>query len=238
MTRPTQKENERFFVEETARHLGKEWCFGPPRENPDFIVTEGEEKFGLEVCEIFTGPQNRSGAKMKRAESETQRAINSLRGEYEAKEKTTLIVKFVGNMCDENMAVVLPALIEKDLLTKPIGHQDLIEADEGEAKLHVYITRAFKADWYSVNDRGGGGNRSPTDRIIKEIRKKSENLPRYKECTGLDDIRLLVVANRIMKSGKLSLQEPPAFDLRGFQKVYFLSHPEFVVDLDRAGDTE
>jgi hypothetical protein len=79
-----------------------------------------------------------------------------------------------------------------------------------------------------VNDRAGRVDRNPTDLIAKEIEKKSEKLPRYKECSGLDDIRLLVVANRIMNSGKLSLEECPALDLRGFQVVYFLSYPESV----------
>ena len=62
-------------------------------------------------------------------------------------------------------------------------------------------------------------------------------LPRYKECTGLDDIRLLVVANRIMNSGKLSLQERPALNVRGFQVVYFLSYPESVTVFECADNT-
>ncbi len=237
MTQPSQKEGERFFVEKAAELLGKGWCLDPDRETPDFIVSEGADQFGLEVCEIFTGPQDEIGAHMKRAESETQRAVNALRREYEAKESIPLIVKFVGDMYDENRAVVLRALIEKDLSAKPFGHQDIIEADEGKAKLHVHVTRALQANWFSVNDRVGPVDRSPIDRINKEIEKKSEKLPRYKECTGLDDIRLLVVANRIMNSGKLSLQEHPALDLRGFRVLYFLSYPESVKVFECAGNT-
>ena len=228
MTQPSQKEGERFFVEKAAELLGKGWCLGPDRENPDFIVTEGAEQFGLEVCEIFTGPQDEIGSHMKRAESETQRAVNALRREYEAKENIPLIVKFVGDMCDENVAEVLPALDSMNLLTIPFGHQDTIVVDDGKAKLSVYVTRALQANWFSVNDRAGWVDRNPEDRITKEIEMKSEKLPRYKKCTGLDDIRLLVVANRIMNSGKLSLQKHPALDLRGFQVVYFLSYPESV----------
>ena len=87
-----------------------------------------------------------------------------------------------------------------------------------------------------MNDRAGWEDRNPIDRITKAIGKKSEKLRRYKECTGLDDIRLLVVANRIMNSGKLSLQEHPALDVRGFQVVYFLSYPESVKVFECAGD--
>jgi len=238
MTHPSKKEGERFFVEKAAELLGKSWCLGPDRENPDFIVTEGEQQFGLEVCEIFTGPQSKAGSHMKRKESETQRAVNALRHKYESKGDIPLTVKFVGDMCDENVAAILPALDAMNLSTKPFGHHDIIEVDEGKAKLRVHVTRALQANWLSVNDRAGWIDRNPIDHIAEEIKKKSEKLPRYRKCAGLNDIRLLVVANRIMNSGKLSLQECPAFDVRGFHVVYFLSYPESVTVLSCAGNTE
>ncbi len=237
MKRSQQKEGERFVVEKAAELLGKEWRLGPDRENPDFIVTEGAEQFGLEVGEIFTGPQDEIGSHMKKAESDTQKAVNALRREYEAKDGTPLIVKFVGDMCDENVAAVLPALDAMNLSAKPFGHQGIIEADVGKAKLRVHVTRALQANWFCVNYRVGWEDRNPVDRITKAIEDKAKKLPRYKKCTGLDDIRLLVVANRIMNSGKLSLQEHPALDLRGFQVVYFLSYPESVTVFECAGNT-
>ena len=93
MTRPLQKNHERSFVEEAAKHLGKSWSLGADREHPDFLVTEGEHQFGLEVCEIFTGQQNRHGSVDKRGESDTQRAINAVRTEYEAISNVPLTVK-------------------------------------------------------------------------------------------------------------------------------------------------
>ncbi|MGH6975821.1 MAG: hypothetical protein ACREED_02225, partial [Stellaceae bacterium] len=59
----------------------------------------------------------------------------------------------------------------------------------------------------------------------------------YRESVGLNDIRLLVVANRIMNSGKLSLQGRPAFDVQGFQVVYFLSYPESIEVFGCASNT-
>lgn len=231
MTRSSKKERERLFVEKAAELLGKTWCLGQDRdrENPDVIVTEGGQQFGIEVCEIFTGPQSKAGSRNKREESDTQKAVNALRQKYESKEGIPLIVKFVGDMSDENMAAVLPALEAMNLSSKPSGHHDITEVDEGKAKLRVHVTRALQANWFSVNDRAGWVDRNPVDRITKEIEKKSEKLPGYRKCTGLNDMRLLVVANRIMNSGKLSLQECPALDIRGFQIVYFLSYPESVV---------
>lgn len=237
MTRPLQKEGERFFAERAAELLGKRWCLGPDREHPDFIVTEGAQQFGLEVCEIFTGQQNDVGSHMKRKESETQRAVNALRRKYESKENIALIVKFVGDMCNENMAAVLPDLDAINLSTKPFGHHDIIKLDEGKAKLRVHITRALQANWFCVDDRVGWVDCDPIDRIAKEIEKKSKKLPRYKECTGLDDIRLLIFANRIMNSGKLLLEDRATLEVRGFQVVYFFSYPEKVTVFDCADNT-
>jgi hypothetical protein len=233
-----KKRTERFFVERAAELLGKSWYLGPDRESPDFIVTEGEQQFGLEVCDIFTGAQVEAGSCMKRKESETQRAVNAIRRKYESKRDIPLIVKFVGDMSDENMAAVLPALDAMNLSTTAIGYHDVIEVDEGKANLRVHVTRAPRADWYSVNDRVGWLDRNPLDQIVAEIEKKSEKLPRYRESTSLNDIRLLVVANRIMNSGKLSLQGSPALDTRGFQTVYFLSYPESIVVFNCASNTK
>src|SRR5215469_1882854 len=98
MTRPTQKRRERFFVEQAGKLLGKAWILEEEREHPDFIVTEGEQRFGLEVCEIFTGPQDRAGSVMKRMESSVRWQLEALRRQYEAITPTTLRVQIVGRL--------------------------------------------------------------------------------------------------------------------------------------------
>ena len=228
MTRSPQKEGERFFAEEAAKFLGKEWCFGPDREKPDFIVTEGEKQFGLEVTYLFAGPQDEHGSHRKMAERNTQKAVNALQAEYEKKDDTPLAVKFVGDMCRENIDEVVPTLLQLNFSAKPFGDQDRFEVDKGPAKLSVYVTRAIRANWFCVNDRVGWVDRKPVERITDAIEDKAKKLPRYRECTGLDDIRLLIVADRRMNSGKLSLEECPALDLRGFHVVYFFAYPECV----------
>jgi len=228
MARSPQKEGERFFTEEAAKALGRDWCLGPDRERPDFIITEGKKQFGLEFTYLFTGPQDEHGSHRKRAESDTQKAVNALRAEFEKQDDTPLIVKFVGDMCRENVEEVIPALIELNISAKPFCHQDCFKVDKGPAKLSVYVTRAIHANWFYVNDRVGWVDRKPVDRITDAIEDKAKKLPRYRENTGLDDIRLLIVADRRMNSGKLTLEKSPALDLRGFQVVYFYSYPECV----------
>jgi len=67
--------------------------------------------------------------------------------------------------------------------------------------------------------------------ITAIVGRKSQELPGYTEATG-SDIRLLIVANHIHNSGKLTLEEQTTLDKKGFQEIYFFSYPETVVLFD------
>ncbi len=232
MTRETQKRRERFFVEEAAKSLGKTWDLEQDREHPDFVISDGAQRFGLEVCEVFMGPQGKAGSAMKQVESKIQRAINGFQREYEAHTKTTLRVRFVGNMGAQNMATVVPSLLANGFPSKPVGHHVVIDNDNG---LRIHVTKAFRAEWFSVNHRVGWVERNPMPIIAAAVRKKSNELARYRDSAG-PDIRLLLVANRIDNSGKFMLEEASVLDLHGFQLVYFFPYPEAVITFD--GGTE
>jgi hypothetical protein len=219
------------MASEAAKSLGKTWSFGDDREHPDFVVTEGTEQFGLEVSDIFIGPKSDAGSAMKQQESHTQRTVNALRFQYEAAASTPLHVRFVGNLNAETVALVIPELIASDLPSKPVGHRLVIDTGTG---LRVHVTKSFRPDWYSVNARVGFVDRNPQTIIAEAIEKKSKELPRYHEVAG-PDIRLLLVADRIHNSGKMMLEEPPAFDLHGFRAVYFFPYPEEASVLADAG---
>ncbi len=69
MTRQSQKLRERFFVEQAIKSLGKDWVVLPEeRENPDFILADGDRRFGLEVVSVFAGKQDALGSSMKKNE--------------------------------------------------------------------------------------------------------------------------------------------------------------------------
>jgi hypothetical protein len=115
MTRSSKKDRERFMVSEAAKSLGRTWILSDDREHPDFVVTEGAEQFGLELSDIFIGPQSNAGSAMKQHESHTQRAVNDLRRQYEAVADIPLHVRFVGKLDAENIAPVIPKLIASEL---------------------------------------------------------------------------------------------------------------------------
>lgn len=226
MTRPSTKRLERLFVEEAARHLKRAWSIGPDRETPDFIVNEGTHQFGLEVCEIFKGRKGKAGSHMKTAESHTQKVIDSLRKQYEAKHEIPLRVRFLGDMSKKNVPELVSRLEAIRFAHKPIGHQVVIDDDDG---LRVFVTRSYRSGWFSVNHRVGWVARNPISRIAAAIIEKSQKLPQYTKAAG-EDIRLLIYANRVANSGKLLLEDRPELELRGFKAVYFFSYPESVIE--------
>ncbi len=223
MTKLMQKKRERFHAEEAARLLRKVWKLSADRERPDFVVTEESEQFGLEITQIFVGPQGGGGSSLKAGETKTQRIVNELQRQYEAKENVPHIVKFVGNMEADNMDTVIPWLLALDLPSKDVCDQfkhDTTIAHPTRARLHVYVTKGLRADWYSVNDRVGFVDCNPHAIIAARIAEKAANLLEYKKASGCADIRLLLVADRITNSGKLMLDEKAQFDLHGFGDVY------------------
>jgi hypothetical protein len=234
LTRQLKKKRERFFAEEAARLLGKTWKLANDREHPDFVVAEGGQQFGLEVTEIFMGPQGRSGSTLKAQESITQRSVSAIQRSYESIANVPLIVKFVGDMEADNLETVIPALLAQDLPSKPTGYRfvhDTSVVHHTRPRLRIHVTKALRSDWYSVNDRVGFVDRNPQKIIADAIEKKAKELTRYKDAAG-SDIRLLLVADRIHNSGKLLLEERAAFDFHGIQAVYLFPYPEAVLILD------
>jgi len=225
-----KKKRERFFAGLAGNLLHMTWNLGPDREAPDFLVTEGTHQFGLELSEIFTGRQSpRSGSAMKTTESNMARTVDALRSEYEAIANIPLRVHLVGNMCAENLALVVPALVAEDFASKPVAHRVKLVPNTGlRAGLSIHVTKALRPEWFSGNDRVGWVDHDPMRRIAAAVAEKSKKLLQYQQAVGTD-IRLLVFADQIYNSGKLRLRERIPLNLQGFQAVYFLSYPEKVV---------
>jgi hypothetical protein len=221
MTRPTQKRRERFLVEQAAKLLCKTWVLEADREHPDFVVTEGEQHFGLEVCEIFTGQQDAAGSAMKRTESGVHRQLETLRRQYEAITPIALVVQVVGRLSPENLASIVPALVVEDLASKPVGHHLVVDQGNG---LQLHVTKAFRPEWFSVNHRVGWVDRNPLGIVADAIKKKSNELARYRAAAG-PDVRLLLVADHMHNSGKLMLDDAAQLPTEGFRVVYVFPYP-------------
>ena len=197
------------------------------REPPDFIIEDHGHQFGLEVNDIFMGPQGSDGSHMKKAESKMQRVIDGLRANYEKAVPTPLTVKFVGRIDAGTLAPVVQTLLNLDLEAKPLGFQTVIDTHLG---LRLHVTKSYRTEWYSVMDRVGWVERNPQQIVADAIEAKSMKLSQYQAVAG-PDIRLLLVANAVQNSGKIRLTEEASFDLRGFSAVYLFPYPEDAISL-------
>ena len=236
MTRGSKKEMERFFVQETSRRLGIDWSLSDDRENPDFIVFDGENRFGLEVSQIFNGLNDEKAGSLQRfREGETSTALEAIRRRYERDHQgPPLHLKFIGRPTSQTAGQILSGLASRKLQNHPIGHREDFSVGAGD-KVYVQVVR--KSRWMSLADRTGWVNTNPSEIIQGAISKKAERLPSYREAAGTD-IRLLLVAYRILNSGKMELSAPFRFDAKGFSAVYFLSYPDSLTTLEVGPETK
>ena len=276
MTQAGQKTQEWLFAGKAGKLLGGQWDIADC-ESPDFIVNEGGERFGLEVCQIFTGERNEKGSRSKKNEAQNQTRIHRYRRKYEEKENALLSVRLVGDTCDENMEEVIQFLIEKKFSEKSAGcheefevpfdidhliaeimesghhgsltEEQIMESEYRERyeallsspprlRLKVFVTRlpdsyTHCAEWQDVGDCVGMVG-TASKQIYSAIAEKSKKLSEYKENSGLDDIRLLIVADHLRASGMLELRERREFDPKGFQMVYFLNYPKSAEVISRS----
>jgi hypothetical protein len=234
MTKPAQKRRERFFVEQAICSLGAGWTVREERDPPDFIIADGDHIFGLDVADIFAGSQNKHGSLRKRAESNTQKDLDSLRHQYEVNTGVNLCVKFLGRIAPDSLASVVSELVALDLAAKPLAYQTVVEIQIGlEAPLKLYVTKTMRSDWFAMSDRVGFVTPNPDTVLAGEIARKSKKLTLHKSIVG-DDVRLLLVADRTQNSGKIGHTPHGAFDFHGFRAVYFFPYPDEVLVLREA----
>ena len=232
MTRPFQKLRERFMVEEAARQLGAVWSLGPDRESPDFLITEALQHFGMEVHEVFSGKKIRAGSERKKREGETQQIIDRVRRKFERSERISLNVSIRGRVSDESLDELLTYLIRVDFAGKQVGYSTRVVTCSG---LRVQVTKGFRAEWFSVDDRVGWVDTDAERHIAAALNKKSERLPYYRAVNP--DIRLLLYTDQIHNSGKLRLSQEVHINTQEFRFVYFLPYPGPFVVFDSAYNT-
>jgi hypothetical protein len=230
MTRDQRKkQRERMYAAVLAEGLSVAWSF-EASEAPDFIVKDGCYKFGLEVRNIFGDKEEKNGSQAARGEATRQSRVNALRTAYEAVHPVPLVVKITGNLEMLDRDDFIAALDHSGIHDRPPAHQEVLTITQG---IKVFLTRGTeRADWYFLPDRIGWVNTNVQDLVNAAISGKAKRRLRYAAHCG-DDVRLLLVADGIMKSGKLRVMNG-AFDHQGFSKIYLLNYPRDVTVLSRS----
>lgn len=216
------KDQERFYVEQAASAL--EWLILEERESPDFVVREGRQGFGLELTEVFNGPIENRGARMKEGEAARHKTIGAYRRRYADLGGPPLSVKILGDPREAELDQLLEDLQRYDFESMPVGEHRRLNVGE---QLKVFVTRALRPHWQSVDDTIGWVNRDASPILQGAIARKARRLDRYRQAVG-SDVRLLVVANHLHASGMLCLEPGTTIDCCGFGRVYFFPYPQDV----------
>lgn len=235
MTSGSQKRDERNFVLKASQLLNISWEILEQREKPDFIIKEGALTFGLEVREIFLNEnKNKGGSPVKQTEQHRSKKLENFAQGFEKKSDLALHVRLLrkpdaGNISECELKQLHQALMAEKLESRETGYQTQFLLCCGTK---VWVTKQFHSRWYVVNDRVGWVSQDPIELIQSAIDIKCKKLDTYRKNAG-PDIRLLLVANHLNNSGKITLSPTTSrsIDLQGFKKVYFLSYPSEALEL-------
>ena len=208
--------------------LGEEWGIEEPENEqdwPDLVVNGDGGAFGLEIRKVYSDEGLR-GSPKRGAESQRARALKDAADAYYAEGAPSIRVQFYGHPPDpsrlaEQLAGLAPSL--------KIWENTRVPLDD---ERWMYVCRLPTAcgsyhRWASISDSVGWVGTTGEDTVQGIIYKKAENLPRYR--THLNDIRLLLVADRTSNSGRQRFSGHQRVDTAGFDYVYLMSFPEAII---------
>lgn len=215
---------ERIHAESASRLLGEGWNLVEIPEPLDFEVHRGENIFGLEHTQVFKGQVGASGSAEKRNESGRQRMLAQLARSYYQAGGVPIRAQFLGSLPVETVGLV-------QSMVQNAPDQEFERQVFKVGALKVFITRIPNSfghynRWDLVNDAVGWVGSTSHELLQAAIDAKQPKLAAYHE--KYEDIELLLVADRILNSGKLRLTEVPLLRNPGFRRILFLSYPESI----------
>lgn len=233
-----QKKKELAIVRLASTILCEDWHLREC-ESPDFIVSTPSTTFGLEVTECHAGWSDKKGSVLAREARHRQKIMDEIRakaietyprvvdwalsfhGPWSNRESVETAVmealKHETSGADRNPSIPLP---EEDTEFPSLGALPTVLVSQRAHPLTV-------CQWRYMADYAGCLEISSVQ-FQDAIDAKANKLLVYrKKCK---EVRLLVNAFSLEASGNLSVD--PAFspDIRGFDVVYFLYSPIYIVE--------
>lgn len=218
----TKKWRERRWAEEASRLLNRSWALGNDREEPDFIVRDADQTFGLEVTLAFQDSTSNGQSKLRQREAFSAKRLKKLGQAWAEFSNVILQVKVLGRLTDQNEREILPALKDFRMHEKTVA--DPPERIETSSGVLLFARVAFRSRWSQVDDSVGWVTQDAVDQAQASIHRKALGIPRYRAAAG-EDVRLLIVADHSRASGMLELESVEALDLAGFSAAYFMTFP-------------
>lgn len=233
MTRSVQKTEERIYAEQTAILLGEEWDIREPgneREWPDLLVDSASGTFGLEVRKIYADEASKGSLK-RREESLRAERLREVADIYYSGAMPPIRLQFYGDPVDaENLASELASIVP----SMQVWERKKVVCGVNS---WMYVWRLPDEceeyrKWDIISDRVGWVGVLDPDVVQRAIHRKSSRLESYKK--HIEDVRLLLVCDRTMNSGKNLFDEYPNLDQSGFDQIYLLSFPDDLVHIPAA----
>ncbi|MGA6826780.1 hypothetical protein ACO9S2_04090 [Nitrospira sp. NS4] len=215
---------ERIFVEGFLPRLGSGYAILEERESPDFLVSDGEERFGLEVAQVFRD-QSPTGSPTKAAESRRVQYLRRLASDYYSRSGLPLLVTAnIPNRFSMDTSVVADRLKTE----RPAVHWTRSRFEMNSATFYL-TSLPSEAGAYSRwrcgnNSVGWRGWLTAAD-VEPVIGDKASKLSSYR--VGIARVELLLVVDVVHTSGLIRWRDgTPHPAAHGFDAVHLYFHPE------------
>lgn len=213
---------ERKWAEEAARLLSQSWQLGADREEPDFIVHDGHQHFGLEITLAFGDLTANGQSKAREREAFNSKLLRGLSQRWAELSDVILQVDVLGPLDEAAENQVLRILKGLKMQSRMITDPQV--RAETESGIRVFARVAFRSRWHQVDDAVGWVTQNAVAQAQAAIDRKAAHLAKYQSASG-DDVRLLIVADHSRASGMLELESIDALSLAGFSRAYFMTFP-------------
>lgn len=220
------KVQERIYAEKAIELLAVDWTLQDIPEPLDFEVRTENFRFGLEVRNVFAGGEETYGSPRRRKESINGRLIRSLAERYYAVGGRPITAQFLGKVADVNVNQVAQQLL---VASAPLQSWERTTLHIGKVKVILTALPSSAGRylrWMVVSDRVGWARKVTCEELQAAIDRKKENLSLYR--AKYPEIDLLLVADRLLNSGRLLQDEEIIVNNPGFRRIYFMSYPEAI----------
>lgn len=219
------KVQERIYAEKAIALLAVDWTLQDIPEPLDFEIRTENFRFGLEIRKVFAGGEETYGSPRRKNESINSHLICSLAKQYYAAGGRPIFAQFLGKVSDVKVEQVAQ-LMKASALLQP-WEPTTLHID----KMKVFLTALPSSvgrylRWIVVSDHVGWARKVTREELQTAINRKKKNLSLYR--AKYAEIDLLLVADRILNSGRLLQDEEIVVSNPGFRSIYFLSYPEAI----------
>jgi hypothetical protein len=231
MTRESQKKEELNFAKKAGELLGERWNIDEsPNENdwPDLVISDVNQKFGLEVRNLYKD-EIKSGSSLREIESIRASNLVRLSEAYYKISNIPISLNILGDINRKGVSEVANILKEK---AESLSEQNELDFKIDQFEIKFYITRLPMSfgqynRWQNVGDYVGWVSELLFQKIQSAISIKESKLDKYR--SNIEDVRLLLVVNRMKNSGRVKLPGNISDITSSFNVVYLMLYPEKIV---------